>query len=104
MGVEHNSHLFHSPFGSKTILLQREGQRRRDSLWNQLILSRSKRLVRYRNLSRYFFQVEISERGLKTPSLPCGVLDNIECQINHSLAVNWLDRRKRNFHSKKGYA
>jgi len=65
-----------------------------DFEWEQTISVLSK-------FSRYFFQVQISERGLKTPSLPCGVLDNLECQINHSLAVNWLDRRKCNFHGKK---
>ena len=103
-GVEHNSHhfscLFHSPFGRKTILLQREGTSLRGSLWNRLIRVGSKRFARYRNLSRCFSARNFGPR-LKTPSLSCRLLDNMECQINHSPAVNRFDRRKCNFHDKK---
>lgn len=60
----------------------------------------SKRFARYRNLSRFISGRNFGPR-LKTPSLSCRLLDNMECQINHSPAVNRFDRRKCNFHDKK---
>lgn len=74
----------------------------RGSLWNRLILSRS--IYDYCVIeiqAALFSGRNFGARLKNSVAAVWSLIDNMECQINHSPSVNWFDRRKCNFHAEK---